>query len=125
MLGPTELKRRCQVVRRSAFFPLLMFGIIPCVLAQAPAAPVSSGAGGAVTTGAETDLTTYTVPSGTKILLSLKSFWVKAPGAAASAHLIETFVTFAMALTLYARGIDLLLRLSECQDRWPDCPSSL
>ena len=73
MLGPTELKRRCQVVRRSAFFPLLIFGIIPCALAQAPAAPVSSGSGGAVTPGAEAGVKTYTVPSGTRILLSLKN----------------------------------------------------
>jgi len=71
MLGPTGLQRRCQVVRRSAIFPLLIFGMIPCAPAQAPAA-ASPGASGAIPQ-TEAGLKTYTVPSGTRILLSLKN----------------------------------------------------
>ncbi len=60
------------MVRRSAIFPLLIFGMIPCAPAQAPAAAGSPGANGAISQ-TETGLKTYTVPSGTRILLSLKN----------------------------------------------------
>ena len=69
MIGSTGLKRRCQVVRRSTIFSLLIFGMIPCSPAQAPAG--TPGASGVVPQSA-TGLKTYTVPSGTRILLSLK-----------------------------------------------------
>jgi polysaccharide transporter, PST family len=47
------------------------------------------------------------------IILVPLCYWFRAPGAALSALLIETFVTLAMALMLYRRGIDLLPRLSD------------
>jgi PST family polysaccharide transporter len=48
------------------------------------------------------------------IILVPLCFWFKAPGAAASGLLIETFVTITMAMTLfYGRGVDLLPRLSD------------
>lgn len=60
------------MIRRSAIFPLLIFGMIPCSPAQAPAAAGSPGAS-AVIGQTATGPKTYTVPSGTRILLSLKS----------------------------------------------------
>ncbi len=60
------------MTHRSAILLLLIFGMIPCSSAQAPAAPGSSGTSGPISQ-TETGLKTYTVPSGTRILLSLKS----------------------------------------------------
>ena len=60
------------MVRRSAIFPLLIFGMIPCAPAQAPGAAGSPGASGAIPQ-TEAGLKTYTVPPGTRILLSLKN----------------------------------------------------
>jgi polysaccharide transporter, PST family len=47
------------------------------------------------------------------IILIPLCYWFEARGAAASALLTESFVTFTMAMMLYGRGIDLLPRLSD------------
>jgi len=52
------------------------------------------------------------------IILVPLCYWFKAPGAAASALLTETFVTLTMAMMLYGHGIDLLPRLSEVRRRF-------
>lgn len=59
--------------RRLAILPLIMFGLIRYAHAQTPSA--SGVPGGSATSGpaAETGSKTFTVPPGTKILLSLKS----------------------------------------------------
>jgi polysaccharide transporter, PST family len=44
-------------------------------------------------------------------------FWFKAPGAAATALVTETVVTFAMAIMLGSRGVDLLPRMSDLQEQ--------
>jgi O-antigen/teichoic acid export membrane protein len=50
------------------------------------------------------------------IILVPLCYWFKAPGAAASALITETIVTIAMAIMLYARGVDLLPRLSDVEE---------
>ncbi len=45
-------------------------------------------------------------------------YWCKAPGAAASALLTETFVTVVMGVLLHRRGIDLLPRLSDVTEQF-------
>jgi PST family polysaccharide transporter len=47
------------------------------------------------------------------IILIPLCYWFKAPGAAVSALLTETFVTVIMGMMLYGQGIDLLPRLSD------------
>jgi PST family polysaccharide transporter len=47
------------------------------------------------------------------IILVPLCYWFKAPGAAASGLLTETFVTLVMGIMLYGRGIDLLPRASD------------
>jgi PST family polysaccharide transporter len=47
------------------------------------------------------------------IVLIPLCYWFKAPGAAVSALLTETFVTLIMGMLLYGKGIDLLPRLSD------------
>jgi hypothetical protein len=61
------------VFRGSVLFTLIMVGVIPCASAQAPSTSPSADTGGAATPGTNTGMKTYTVPAGTKILLSLKS----------------------------------------------------
>lgn len=56
------------------------------------------------------------------IILVPLCYWFKAPGAAASALLTETFVTLAMAFLLYRRGIDLMPRLSQVRDHVTSLP---
>jgi polysaccharide transporter, PST family len=51
------------------------------------------------------------------IILIPLCYWFKAPGAAASALITETVVTLAMAMMLYARGIDLWPRLSDVEEQ--------
>jgi PST family polysaccharide transporter len=51
------------------------------------------------------------------IILIPLCFWFKAPGAAASALITETFVTVVMALMLYNKGVNLLPRLSDLKFR--------
>jgi polysaccharide transporter, PST family len=53
------------------------------------------------------------------IILIPLCFWFKAPGAAASGLIIETFVTLTMGIMLFhRRGIDLLPRLSEVRSQF-------
>jgi polysaccharide transporter, PST family len=54
------------------------------------------------------------------IILVPLCYWFKAPGAAASALITETLVTLAMAMMLYARGIDLLPRMSDVGEQLAD-----
>jgi polysaccharide transporter, PST family len=49
------------------------------------------------------------------IILIPLCYWFRAPGAAVSALLTETFVTLIMGVMLYGQGIDLLPRLSDCR----------
>jgi PST family polysaccharide transporter len=51
------------------------------------------------------------------IILIPLCYWFKAPGAAASALITETVVTLAMAMMLYARGIDLWPRLADVEQQ--------
>jgi polysaccharide transporter, PST family len=51
------------------------------------------------------------------VILIPLCFWFKAPGAAASALITETFVTVVMALMLYNKGVNLLPGLSDLRFR--------
>jgi len=68
-LGP---HRRFPMVHRTAICVLLVC-MIPSAPAQAPAVSVPAMAGTPATLAAENGVKTYTVPPGTRILLSLKS----------------------------------------------------
>jgi type IV secretion system protein VirB10 len=73
MLLELELRGRCQMVYRSTIGAVMLVGMIPCAWAQATGA---AGAAVGVTTTTpvtQTGVKTYTVPPGTKILLSLKN----------------------------------------------------
>lgn len=59
--------------RRLVIFLLVMAGLIPWVSAQTTSSTGSPGASGAAASAAETGPKPFTVPSGTKILLSLKN----------------------------------------------------
>jgi hypothetical protein len=61
------------MTQRSATSLALLFGLIPCALAQAPAASVPPTAGSAAVPVAGAAVKTYTVPAGTRILLSLRN----------------------------------------------------
>ena len=56
-----------------AIFPLVMVALIPYAPAQTPSASGAPGASAIAGSASETGSKTFTVPSGTKILLSLKS----------------------------------------------------
>jgi type IV secretion system protein VirB10 len=58
---------------RSAILIVLVIGSIPCAQAQAPAVIPSQASGVPTTSAVVAGVKTYTVPAGTKILLSLKS----------------------------------------------------
>jgi len=61
------------VIGRSAILVVLIMGSILFAQSQAPASPVPASPGTPATLGVEAGLKTYTVPAGTRILLSLKS----------------------------------------------------
>ncbi len=58
---------------RLAIFSVVMIGLIPCASGQTPSASGVAGASGTVASATEAGSKTFTVPSGTKILLSLKN----------------------------------------------------
>jgi hypothetical protein len=72
MLYPTGLKWRYRVVRKLTICPLLVACTISFAPAQTPLASSSPGSSGATPATTE-GLKNYTVPSGTRILLSLKN----------------------------------------------------
>jgi len=61
------------MAQRLAICFLLLFGIIPCVPAQTPAVPASAPIASPADSPAAAAVKTYTVPAGTRILLSLKN----------------------------------------------------
>ena len=61
------------MIRNSAVWFSLIVLSIPCARSQAPAAPVAAPTGAPATPVADNVLKSYTVPAGTRILLSLKS----------------------------------------------------
>jgi type IV secretion system protein VirB10 len=61
------------VVHRWAILSILTVGSIQCALGQAPAAPVPAASGVPTASAVAAGVKTYTVPAGTRILLSLKS----------------------------------------------------
>jgi hypothetical protein len=78
--------------QRSALFTLLMVGMIPYASAQTPSASAATDASGLSAPRIEGGIKTFTVPSGTKILLSLRneiSTRVAAPGD--SAYFVSIF----------------------------------
>ena len=78
--------------RFAAFFSLLTIGVIPCTSAQAPSTSPSAEANGAAAPGTNTGMKTLTVPSGTKILLSLKSeISTRAAAPGDSAYFVSDF----------------------------------
>jgi len=61
------------MTQRSATALALLFGLVPCALAQSPAASVPPRAGSPAVPVAADAVKTYTVPAGTRILLSLRN----------------------------------------------------
>jgi hypothetical protein len=61
------------MAQRAATCLVLLVGLVPCAPAQAPAVPVSATAVPSATPPAGVALKTYTVPAGTRILLSLRN----------------------------------------------------
>jgi len=111
------------VVRRSAIFPLLIFGMIPCALAQTAAVQTSPAASGAVP-AVETGLKTYTVPPGTRILLSLKSeISTRAAAPGDPVYLVSDFPVVAEGVVvlpagMYVKGyIDRVVRPGKVKGR--------
>ena len=103
---------------------LLLAGMIPRALAQRTAVQTSPAARGAATAAVETGLKTYTVPPGTRILLSLKSeISTRAAAPGDPVYLVSDFPVVAEGLVvlpagMYVKGIiDRVVRPGKVKGR--------